>query len=81
MPESKKRKHDHQFNQPHRGEKKKTGKTFLILTIFFALMGTGIAYFGAGNNIMWLITGAILGGVAGYMLAMQIDKAAYPGRK
>lgn len=76
MPQSKKRKHHHEHHQPASAEKaKKNRSAVLVAVIFFCLLGTGITYFAAGPGLLWLLTGAVAGGVAGYFFGQQIDKA------
>ncbi|HMJ47990.1 MAG TPA: hypothetical protein VK498_11720 [Ferruginibacter sp.] len=75
MPQSKKRHHHHQhYNPPHTIPDKKSKKVAPLTVIFFALLGMGIAFFGAGINIVWLLIGAICGGGLGYFFATQLDK-------
>ena len=76
MPQSKKRHHHHQhYNPPHTLHEKKTRKVTPVTILFFALLGMGIAFFGAGVSLLWLAIGAIGGGLLGYFFATQIDKS------
>jgi hypothetical protein len=76
MPQSKKRKHHHESHPPANAQKTKKGKSaVLVAGIFFSLLGIGIAYFAAGASLLWLLTGAAAGAVAGYFFGHQIDKA------
>jgi hypothetical protein len=76
MPQSKKRKQHHEFHPPANADKVKKGKSaVLVAGIFFSLLGVGIAYFAAGASLLWLLTGAVAGAVAGYFFGHQIDKA------
>jgi hypothetical protein len=76
MPQSKKRKQHHEFHPPANADKAKKGKSaVLVAGIFFSLLGIGIAYFAAGASLLWLLTGAVAGAVAGYFFGQQIDKA------
>lgn len=75
MPQSKKRKHHHEFHPPANAEKAKKNKSaVLVAGIFFCLLGMGIAYFAAGASLLWLLTGAAAGAVAGYYFGLQIDR-------
>jgi uncharacterized protein HemX len=76
MPASKKRK-EHQGFHPtaHADKTKKNKSAVLVAVIFFGLLGTGIAYFISGASLVWLLVGAIAGGVAGYFFGHQIDKS------
>ena len=75
MPQSKKRHHHHQhYNPPHVIQDKKSKKVAPVTIIFFALLGMGIAFFGAGLSILWLAIGGVIGGGLGYYFATQLDK-------
>ncbi len=76
MPQSKKRKHHHEFHPPANAEKAKKNKSaVLVASIFFCLLGLGIAYFAFGTNLLWLLMGAAAGAVGGYFFGLQIDKS------
>jgi hypothetical protein len=76
MPQSKKRKHHHEFHPAANAEKAKKNKSaVLVAGIFFSLLGIGIAYFATGASLLWLLTGAVAGAVAGYFFGKQIDKS------
>lgn len=75
MPQSKKRHHHHQqHSTPHAVDDRKNKRVAPVTIIFFALMGMGIAFFGAGKDILWLAIGGITGGIAGYIFATQMNK-------
>ena len=75
MPESKKRQQHQHHQPPHKQSSKKNNRVVAVAVIFFALIGFGIAFFGAGSNIIWLLAGAIIGGICGYFFGHQIDNA------
>jgi membrane protein YqaA with SNARE-associated domain len=76
MPQSKKRKPHHEFHpEANTSKANKNNSAVLVAVIFFCLLGIGIAYFTAGASILWLLIGAVAGGVAGYFFGHQIDKA------
>jgi uncharacterized membrane protein YqgA involved in biofilm formation len=76
MPQSKKRKHHHEHHQSPNAEKAKKNKSaVLVAVIFFCLLGIGITYFAAGPGLLWILTGAVVGAIAGYFFGLQIDKA------
>jgi hypothetical protein len=75
MPQSKKRKPHHEHHQPLHEKATKKNSAVLVAGIFFSLLGIGIAYFAAGSSLLWLLTGAVAGGIAGYFFGHQIDKA------
>lgn len=68
-----KKKHHHPEHPPVPKIKKeiKRWKVISVAIIFFLLFGLGIAYF-AGGDITWLVTGGIIGGIAGYFFGRQI---------
>ncbi len=76
MPQSRKRKSQHDHHQSGHTEKStKKNSAVLVAVIFFCLLGTGIAWFAAGSSVLWLLTGAACGALAGYFFGHQIDKA------
>ena len=77
MPRSKQRKHHHDPFQPHTPvvKKGKTRSAVTVAVIFFALLGMGIAFFATGSSILWILIGAVAGGVAGYFFGKQIDRS------
>ncbi len=50
----------------------KRWRVILVAIIFFILFGAGIAWFAAGNNGTWLVTGGIIGAICGYFFGRQI---------
>jgi len=76
MPRSKKRKHHHDFHPPtHPDKAQKTKSAVLVASIFFCLLGIGIAYFAAGASLLWMLVGAVAGAVGGYFFGLQIDRS------
>lgn len=76
MAKSKKRKHHHDFHPPGQpANTQKNKSAVLVASIFFSLLGTGIAYFAFETNLLWLLIGAVLGAVGGYFFGQQIDKS------
>ena len=76
MPQSKKRKHHHEYRPPANAVKAKKNKSAVIVsTIFLGLIGIGIAYFAMGSEVLWLLAGAIAGIIGGYFFGRQIDKS------
>jgi hypothetical protein len=76
MAKSKKRKHHHDFHPPAQPAKTQKNKSaVLVASIFFSLLGIGIAYFAFGTNLLWLMIGAVLGAIGGYFFGQQIDKS------
>ena len=74
MAQPRKRKHPHHTNTPKVPKGIMYSKIIPVAVIIFILFGTGIAYFAAGNNITWLITGAILGAATGAFFGYRIAK-------
>ena len=76
MPQSKKRKHHHEYRPPANAVKAKKNKSAVVVsTIFLGLIGIGIAYFAMGSEVLWLLAGAIAGIIGGYFFGRQIDKS------
>ena len=76
MPRSKKRKNHHDYRPPANAVKSKKNKSaVLISVIFFGLIGIGIAFFAFGSALLWLLAGAVLGGIGGYFFGKQIDRS------
>ena len=80
MPRSKKRKQHHDHHDYHAlASREKTGKArraVVVATVFFGLLGLGIAYFAAGASILWLLAGAVVGAAGGYYFGRQIDRSS-----
>lgn len=78
MPESKSRHPHHSHQQHHRPPHNSKSKTFSRIVIvaigFFSLLGLGISYFVAGDNLFPTVAGAIIGAIAGYLFGHQMDK-------
>ncbi|MBK7434731.1 MAG: hypothetical protein IPI66_13115 [Chitinophagaceae bacterium] len=77
MPRSKQRKHHHEQHK-HPSTPAKAGKSrnaVMVGVIFFALLGMGIGFFATGGSILWILLGALAGGVGGYFFGKQIDKS------
>ncbi len=70
----KKRKHPHYTNTPKQASGKTYNRVIPVSIIIFILFGLGITFFAAGFNIKWLITGAIIGAVCGFLFGYQIAK-------
>ena len=77
MPRSRSRKphHQQQHHPPTAKHQPKKNKVVIVATIFLALLGIGIAWFAAGNNLLVLALGGLVGGVCGYFFGKQIDKS------
>lgn len=75
----KKRKPSSQRNQQlhptlHERRTQKNNNVILVCVIILGLLGTGIAFFIMGTNFLWLVSGAIVGAILGYLLGVQIVK-------
>ena len=78
MPESKSRNHHHQQQHhpvPKRVMPKKNGRAAMVAMVLFALLGFGFGYLTSTASIPLLAAATIIGGIAGYLLGHQIDKA------
>lgn len=72
MSQTKKKHHPQHPPVPHIKKEIKRWRVILVAIIFFVLFGAGIAYFAAGDNGTWLITGSIIGAALGYFFGRQI---------
>lgn len=73
----KKKKHPAHPPVPQIKKDIKKYRVIAVAIIFFLLFGAGIAFFAAGNNITWLITGGIIGAASGYFFGRQIVKGLF----
>ncbi len=74
MSQPKKRKHLTHTNTPKVAKGIIYHKIIPVAVVIFILFGTGIAFFAAGYNITWLIAGALIGAVSGFLFGYQIAK-------
>lgn len=72
MPHTKKKKHPEHPPVPQIKKDIKKYRVIAVAIIFFLLFGAGIAFFAAGNNDTWLITGGLIGAICGYFFGKQI---------
>lgn len=77
MSHSKKKKHPEHPPVPQIKKDLKKYRVIAVAIIFFLLFGAGIAFFAAGNNVTWLISGALIGAVCGYLFGRQIVKGLF----
>jgi hypothetical protein len=81
MPQSRHRhKHPHHHQaapaQQPRAAKTVRRSVVAIMIIFIGLLGTGVALLSTGNDPIWLLTGALAGGIAGYFIGRGMDRVA-----
>jgi len=80
MPESKSR-HPHHHQHPNSNthnahpKPKKISPIVILAVLFFAFLGFGISYFIDDTSIGKAIAGTLLGAIAGYIFANQINKS------
>jgi len=72
MSHTKKKKHPEHPPVPQIKKDIKKYRVIAVAIIFFSLFGAGIAFFAADNNYTWLLTGGLIGAVAGYFFGKQI---------
>lgn len=72
MSHTKKKHHPAHPPVPKIKKEIKRWRVILVAIIFFMLFGAGIAYSAAGDNMTWLLSGALLGGLLGYFFGRQI---------
>jgi len=77
MSHTKKKKHSPHPPVPQIKKDIKKYRVIAVAVIFFLLFGGGIAFFAAGNNITWLIVGALVGAVCGYFFGKQIVQGLF----
>ena len=77
MPHSRHR-HKHESHQPHHhpAPPKPTRKATPIVTFLAAIFGLVVAAMASESDWLWMIIGAIVGAVAGYLIGKNIDSAA-----
>ena len=77
MPHSRHR-HKHESHQPHHhpAQPKPTRKATPIVTFLAAIFGLVVAAMASESDWLWMIIGAIVGAVAGYLIGKNIDSAA-----
>ena len=69
-------KHKHQHPPPHHTANAKPARSVaVILAVIAAIMGLGLAWMMATDNLIWLPVGAIFGAVIGYLVGHSIDKS------
>lgn len=75
MPESRNRhKHHHQHVVHHAAAKPKRSAAS-VLTIIAAILGFSVACFTQGADYLWMIAGTAFGGIVGYLVGHNMDKA------
>ena len=77
MSHSKKKRHPEHPPVPQSKRNIKKYRVIAVAIIFFLLFGAGIAFFAAGSNTTWLITGALIGAICGYFFGRQIVKGLF----
>lgn len=65
----------HHTSANHAVSKKQTRNASWIVCIFMALLGLAVGFF-AGGNLFSSATGAVVGGIAGYLAGLSIDRNA-----
>lgn len=76
MPSSRKRHGHHNYQKPASipTKQRTEGRTFWA--ILFGIFGLFIGYFAAGNNVLGLTIGTLVGAVAGYFIGKNMEKDA-----
>ncbi|MEO6330302.1 MAG: hypothetical protein ABIO55_15315 [Ginsengibacter sp.] len=74
MSQPKRRKHPRQTNTPKLQKGIIYHKIIPVAVIIFVLFGIGFSFLITGYNIWWLITGAAIGAVCGFLFGYQIAK-------
>ena len=68
--------HPSQPSQPHTAKQPGRRSAVGIMVVFIAIFGVGVAFFSAGADILWLIVGAVVGAIAGYLIGRSMDRVA-----
>ena len=76
MPQSHKRKEHHQPKSTTNIPARQRVKGNMFWAILFAIFGLLIAFFAAGTNYIYLLVGAIGGGVLGYVVGTKMEEDA-----
>jgi uncharacterized membrane protein YfcA len=79
MPQSR---HRHKHHRPHPHDlarQSNTGKTarrnpVTIMVVFVGIMGIIVALISAGTAPVWLLAGALVGGVIGYFIGKRMSR-------
>jgi hypothetical protein len=83
MPSSKKRQHHHHQKQVHQtmpaGGSKTNERIVAAAAVLFAVVGLGIAFFASNGKLVWVIAGAVIGGIAGYFFGKALKKGLLKG--
>jgi membrane protein YqaA with SNARE-associated domain len=81
MPESKTR-HPHKHPDHHHPKTaepnqkhKKISRTIVATVLFCGLLGLGVSFFIAADSVLTLVSGTLLGCIAGYIFGDQVDKS------
>ncbi len=79
MPQSKSRHaHKHAGQHPpvqHHVKTAKSNRVVVIATVFCALLGLGIGFFIATDNISTLVWSTLIGAIAGFVFGYQVKKS------
>jgi predicted membrane protein len=75
MPRSSKsHRHKKPHPQTHESHPKKKSSSIPVFAIFLGALGAGIAFFATGPAVPWLIGGAAIGIIAGFLIGRRIDR-------
>jgi membrane associated rhomboid family serine protease len=74
MSQPKKRKHPHHTDTPKQAGNKMYYRIIPVAIFIFLLFGIGIAFFAAGDDTNWLVTGAVIGAACGFLFGYQVAK-------
>jgi len=44
-----------------------------IFTVGAAIIGLAVTYFGTQGSLLWMLIGAVAGGVGGYLIGRKVD--------
>ena len=68
--------HPAHANQPHAAKQESRRSAVGIMVVFIGILGLGVAFISVGADIVWLLTGAVAGAIAGYLIGRSMDRVA-----
>lgn len=57
------------------GESKEKAKASSVFAVGGAIAGLAVLYFATQGNFIWALGGAVVGGLIGYLIGKNVDKA------
>ena len=70
-----KHKTNHSASTVHHAPVKAKRSAASVLAALVAVLGFAAAYFTQGFDLLWIITGTVIGGAVGYLVGGSIDRS------